>query len=248
MALPVDYGTMGFAPPADDPPPRRWRNVRLVLLAVGVLGLTTFLSFQMLFADVSAAKRFGVPHVTLDAARPESTVHVETMYVDELKMHSDEYNKYLANLAFQPATLYEHSDFDTANLQCIYSPNMKAVDDHPSDACVKAYKCCTGPKLQCNPTFTPNYGMECRSCIANHAQRYTWHANQKVGERFAEACWLGAVDACRMVCPRFQPVGEPAHDYCLDCLVQKAVAVKDWGLSRKSNQGKIRSEDEFAGR
>merc|ERR1719231_1901918 len=112
-------------------------------------------------------------------------------------------------------TMYKHSDFDLDNLNCL---DVRVKEsDHPGDACVKAYKCCTGPSTHCNPTFTHDYGKECRACMAQQSERYDWRANQHIGEEFADACWQGVVDACRMICPRFTPVGGPAHDFCLDC-------------------------------
>merc|ERR1740133_827674 len=119
-------------------------------------------------------------------------------------------------------TVYEHADYDVSKLKCMMEQGEEAANDHPADACVKAYKCCTGPKTQCNPTFTHDFGPECRSCIGQQAERYEWRSNQNIGVKFAEACWTGVVDECRMLCPRFTPVGGDAHDYCLDCLVTNA--------------------------
>lgn len=228
-------GIGSFEPPP--PPKRRCKPRGLVLLSVLTLGLTAFASLEMLSTDFSALSE------RLSATAPSEDVNVEAVYTDELHMHSEEYKKYLESIAFQPAKLYKHTDFNVEDLNCLDTKDKE--DDHPADACIKAYKCCTGPKQQCNPTFTPNYGEECRSCVDGQSERYNWYANANVGKHFALACWTGVIDECRDVCPRFTGLGDPAHDYCLDCLVTKAVGVTDWGTKRHEGNAQVRADDEF---
>jgi len=226
----MTYGTMEAQDTADSVQiagpsgPLPGRSFRLTVIATIAIGLTTFVSVQMIKTDLAAHSR------RLVSRKAAETENVESLYTDDLDMHSDEYKKYLASIPFQPMTNVEHTDFDVENLDC--EDTQVKENDRPADACVKAYKCCTGASLHCNPQFTHNWGEECRSCLSHFSERYDWRANQHIGAKFADACWSGVVNECRMTCPRFNPVGGDAHDYCLDCLVQKATAVKEWGLGR----------------
>jgi hypothetical protein len=121
-------------------------------------------------------------------------------------------------------------DVDSAALNFNRMRCMEGQHALPDVACLRAYKCCTGVSMRCNPTFVGmNYGESCRSCLSLEAPPY-FARKQRQG--FVARCWR-AVDQCNEVCPRNVRVGDYAHELCLDCLVRQVAQTPEraWGLT-----------------